>query len=182
MSNFIDQKIKLAIDGAEKLLNKYEISIAPVDVEKIAGDMGIEVSRMKFSKDEISGAIKIKGKSGNPAIAVNEDHCKERQRFTIAHEIGHFILHSIDNFHIDSTEAVYFRDANATSSTTNIKEVQANQFAAELLMPKSMIVSDLQGGYKLNNSDDDVQIIARLAKKYNVSSQAMSKRIGNLVA
>lgn len=182
MSNFINQKLKLAIDGANKILLKQDISHAPVDVEKIATSLDIKVVRVKFSKDEISGAIKMKGKDGSPVIAVNENHCKERQRFTIAHEIGHFILHSIENFHVDSTQSpVYFRDANAVSTTTNIKEVQANQFAAELLMPREMVISDLQGDYKLKNNNEDVHVIAGLAKKYNVSQQAMIKRIGSLV-
>jgi Zn-dependent peptidase ImmA (M78 family) len=169
MSNFINQKIKLAIDSADKVLKKFDIMQVPVDVEKIAIGLGINVAKVKFSKDEISGAIKMKGKSGSPVIAVNEDHCKERQRFTIAHEIGHFVLHSIESLHVDSTqEPVYFRDANAVSSTTNIKEVQANQFAAELLMPRDMVISDLQNDFKLKNNNEDVEIIARLAKKYNV--------------
>lgn len=182
MSNFIDQKIKLAVDNADKLLKKFNVMQVPVDIEKIANDLGIGVSRVKFSSDEISGAIKMKGKSGNPVIAVNEDHCKERQRFTIAHEIGHYILHSIESMHVDSThEPVYYRDANAVSSTTNVKEVQANQFAAELLMPSDMVINDLQNDFKLKNNNEDIEVIARLAQKYNVSQQAMIIRIGSLV-
>lgn len=182
MSNYINQKIKLAIDNADKVLKKFDIKQAPVDVEKIANSLGIGVVRVKFSKDEISGAIKMKGKLGNPVIAVNEDHVKERQRFTIAHEIGHYILHSIESMHVDSThEPVYFRDANAVSSTTNLKEMQANQFAAELLMPSDMVIRNLQNDFKLKNNNEDVEIIARLAQKYNVSQQAMIIRIGSLV-
>jgi Zn-dependent peptidase ImmA (M78 family) len=182
MANFINQKIQLAVDSADKLLKKHGIVQVPVDVEKIAISMGINVAKVKFSKDEISGAIKMKGKSGSPVIAVNEDHCKERQRFTIAHEIGHFVLHSIESLHVDSThDPVYFRDANAVSSTTNVKEVQANQFAAELLMPRDMVINDLQNDFKLKNNNEDVKVIAGLAKKYNVSQQAMIKRIGSLV-
>jgi len=180
MSNFISQKIKLASDSADKLLGKLNISDAPVDVESVASALGIEVRKVKFSKDEISGAIKMKGKSGKPVIAVNEDHCKERQRFTIAHEIGHFVLHNIESMHVDS-HGVYFRDSSASSSTTNIKEAQANQFAADILMPREMIIEDLQGQFKLKNNNDDVETIAKLAQKYNVSQQAMMIRIGGLL-
>jgi len=180
MSDFINQKIKLAVESAEKTLDKHKISKAPVDVEKIAAAMGIDVTKMIFSKDEISGAIKMRGKQGVPIIVVNQNHCVERQRFTIAHEIGHFVLHAIDNMHVDS-DNVYFRDSNASSTTTNIKEVQANQFAAEMLMPRGLVIKDLLGEFELKNNDVDAKTIARLAKKYNVSQQAMMIRIGGLV-
>jgi len=180
MSNFINQKIKLAVKEAEKILNKLEINSYPVKIEDVAKSLGINVTKMKFSKDEISGAIKMKGKDGQPVIVVNEDHCEHRQRFTVAHEIGHFMLHNISSMHVDSSD-VYFRDAKATSSTSNIKEIQANQFAAELLMPRSEMINDLSGEYKIKNNDNDLKTIAKLAKKYNVSQQAMMIRIGSLV-
>lgn len=180
MSNFIDQKIKSAINEADKILKKVEINDYPVNIEKIAEVLGIEIKKMKFSNDNVSGAIKIKGKSGHPIVVINEDHHEHRQRFTIAHEIGHFILHSIGGMHIDS-KGVYFRDANATSDTSNIKEIQANQFAAELLMPREAVVSDLTGEYCLNECDKDLTIVSKLAKKYNVSQQAMMIRVGSLM-
>ncbi|MDD4412471.1 MAG: ImmA/IrrE family metallo-endopeptidase [Patescibacteria group bacterium] len=180
MPDFIGQKIKLAVDKAEKILSDQKIVKVPVDIESIAKSMGIDVTKIEFSKDEISGAIKMKGKQGNPIIAINQNHCIERQRFTIAHEIGHFVLHSIDNMHIDSA-GVYFRDSNASSSTTNLKEAQANQFAAEILMPRGLVIKDLQGDFKLKNNNEDIMTIAKLAKKYNVSQQAMMIRIGGLV-
>ncbi|KKR21568.1 MAG: hypothetical protein UT48_C0006G0020 [Parcubacteria group bacterium GW2011_GWE2_39_37] len=180
MADFINEKVKLAVESAEKILSKHKITKAPVNIEKIAESMGIDVAKIKFSTDEISGAIKMRGKEGRPVIAVNQDHCAERQRFTIAHEIGHFVLHSIDNLHVDSN-SVYFRDSNALHTTTNVKEVQANQFAAELLMPRDMVIADLRGKFKLINKDEDVKTVAGLAKKYNVSQQAMMIRIGGLV-
>ena len=180
MTNFIDQKIKLAVIEANKILKKVNIKKYPVDIEKITKNLGIEIRKMKFSNDNVSGAIKIKGKQGKPIIVVNEDHHEHRQRFTIAHEIGHFILHSIGGMHVDSNN-VYFRDANATSNTSNIKEIQANQFAAELLMPREAVINDLEGSYKLSDCDKDLKIISKLADKYNVSQQAMMIRVGGLI-
>lgn len=180
MSNFVNQKIKLAIVEADKILKEQNVIKYPVNIEKIANSLGITVKEIEFSKDEISGALKIKSKSGNPVIAVNKDHHKHRQRFTIAHEIGHFILHNISNTHVDS-ENTYFRDANAVSTTVDVKELQANQFAAELLMPRDSMIEDLTGEYKLKNNDEDLKTIANLAKKYNVSQQAMMIRVGSLV-
>ena len=180
MSNFVNQKIKLAINEANKILKEQKIVKYPVNIKNVAKLLGIKIKKMKFSKDEISGAIIIKGKSGSPIIAVNEDHCEHRQRFTIAHEIGHFMLHNISNMHVDSND-VYFRDANATSNTGNVKEIQANQFAAELLMPRESMTKDLTGRYKLKNDDKDIKTIADLAKKYNVSQQAMMIRVGSLI-
>ena len=180
MSNFRDQKIKLAIIEADKLLKKQKIVKYPVNIEKVAKSLGLEVKKIEFSKDEISGAIKIKGRSGKPIIAVNKNHHEHRQRFTIAHEIGHFVLHNINNVHVDSVD-VYFRDSNASSTTENVRELQANQFAAELLMPRNLIIGDLKGEFKLNHSDEDLKTILKLAKKYKVSQQAMMIRVGGLV-
>jgi len=184
MSILINEKIKLAIDTAEKVLNDLDIKDAPVDIKKIAEFFKIDIKPMLFSNNDISGAIKIKGRSGNPVVVVNKEHILERQRFTIAHEIGHFLLHGsdINEMHIDAASPVYFRDGNAVSSTTDIKEMQANQFAAELLMPREMLAKDLLGEYKMRNDDDyDMLTIEKLAKNYKVSKPAMIKRVGSLI-
>jgi len=58
---------------------------------------------------------------------------------------------------------------------TDPKEIDANQFAAELLMPKSFLLSDFSG-----MKGDQEDIVVRLAKRYKVSRQAMEYRLANL--
>ena len=66
-------------------------------------------------------------------IGVNEDHHSNRQRFSIAHEIAHFVLHHGDTY-IDKGYRVHFRDLESGSGTKR-EEMEANAFAAALLMP-----------------------------------------------
>mgnify|MGYP006435527497 CR=1 FL=1 len=179
MSNILMQK--LAKDSANKIIDELKIKSGSVNVEKIAESMGVEVLKLNFSDDNLSGILKKIGKSGKPVIAVNSNHSKERRRFTIAHEIGHFILHNFDTIHIDSDSRMYFRDGKS-SLGSDIKEIQANQFAAELLMPERFLVKDLQEFYKNEKEDNILGFIKKSADKYRVSKQAMTIRIGSLLS
>jgi Zn-dependent peptidase ImmA (M78 family) len=119
----------------------------------------------------------IRGERG--AIGYNSAHARVRQRFTIAHEIAHFLLHAkragkpqlfIDGY-------MSFR-RDATSSTgAERDEVEANQLGAALLMPRSLIKKELLSN-DLNL--DDEESIAFLAKRFQVSTAAMSNRLLNL--
>jgi Zn-dependent peptidase ImmA (M78 family) len=96
-----------------------------------------------------------------------------RQRFTIAHELGHFFLHSRDE-HVTKAPMVMLR-SGASSTGLISEEIQANQFAAELLMPREA-VGLLVEEYDI--IDDDV--IDSLACNFEVSPQAMAIRLGKL--
>lgn len=89
-------------------------------------------------------------------IGYNKNHHPNRQRFTVAHEIGHLIMGhtSVNN--------------NPTPENKDIEEMEANQFAAELLMPLEFIKKDIDTGLK------DVPLIA---KKYNVSEEMTWRRL-----
>jgi Zn-dependent peptidase ImmA (M78 family) len=108
-------------------------------------------------------------------IAVNKTHHPNRQRFTIAHECGHLHLHADqgDRLWVDkSYSTIVYRDS--TSSTGDkLAEIQANQFAAGLLMPESLLNEDMTQDL----SDVD---ISRLAVRFRVSEQAMSLRLVSL--
>src|SRR5258706_1475775 len=108
-------------------------------------------------------------------IAVNKLHHPNRQRFTIAHECGHLHLHADqgDRLWVDKAyTTVFFRDA--TSSTGDkLAEIQANQFAAGLLMPEVLLEEHLT--QELSDID-----IFRLALRFQVSEQAMTLRLVSL--
>lgn len=79
------------IKEANKLLNRLGIEAIPTPVEKIAGLLGAKIVRQS-SDDDLSGMIYLN--STGIVIGVNESHHENRQRFTIAHELGHLVMHA----------------------------------------------------------------------------------------
>jgi Zn-dependent peptidase ImmA (M78 family) len=160
---------------AQQLLARLGIQSAPTPVEKIAKALGAQVRFSPFD-DELSGMVYIK--DGVPIIGVNSLHHPNRQRFTIAHELGHLELHRqmiTVNVHVDKSFPALMRDAKAATGTELI-EIQANQFAAELLMPRAL-VEQLLAGRQFDIEDD--KPLEELAKKFRVSKQAVEYRIRN---
>ena len=156
------------------LLQKGNINEAPIDVERIARNLNIAVKRTP-SEDDISGFL-LRHPGGQAIIGVNTLHHPNRQRFTIAHEIGHFVLHQQEEVHVDRS-VVKLRD-RASSKGEDPEEVEANGFAAELLMPADLLSGDLA---RLTFTDllDD-RGMQQLAKRYQVSVQAMTNRLVSL--
>ncbi len=101
---------------------------------------------------------------------MNKNHLPVRQRFSIAHELGHFML-CHDNFFLDfSDPAVYQLGEEQADKNA---EVESNKFAAELLMPTDMIKHD----YKAKRIQDPKE----LARRYKVSEQALWIRLLSLM-
>jgi Zn-dependent peptidase ImmA (M78 family) len=163
----------------EQLLGQTNILIPPVDVRRVAQNINIQVHEEELG--DISGLIFREG--SQVTIGVNSSHHENRKRFTIAHEIGHFYLHAQNPLFVDKVFAVKLRD-HASSEAINMDEIEANAFAAELLMPTHMLRKDLQQvssdilDYTADGSLDIV--LDRLAKTYQVSKQAMTIRLANL--
>jgi Zn-dependent peptidase ImmA (M78 family) len=114
-------------------------------------------------------------------IGVNALHHPNRQRFTIAHEIGHLVLHRPEitkEIHVDREFPMLMRDAVSATGSDEM-EIEANCFAAEILMPESFLAKSLEG--RPIDIDDDAAVSA-LAKVYKVSASAMRLRLGNLLA
>ena len=149
---------------------------APVPVEEIATALGARVRYSPFD-EELSGMIYIKGRS--PIIGVNSLHHPNRKRFTIAHEIAHLMLHRhliADHVHIDKRFPVLMRDVNSETGNRRM-EMEANRFAAELLMPSFLLSAML----KKNGFDiDDDSPMEQLSRKFRVSKQALGYRIRNI--
>src|SRR5947208_7479473 len=124
---------------ARKLLENNSVSRPPVPVDELAAALGIEV-RSSAGKDDVSGAL-IRN-DDSVVIAVNSSHHENRQRFTIAHEIGHFILHKRTERHFDEDFRIDYRNT-VSSEATQRDEIEANRFAAALLMPESFLRQDL---------------------------------------
>lgn len=142
----------------------------PVHVERIVKRFGLEI-RAGDLKD-VSGLIVRSGQTAT--IGVNSTQSRVRQRFTIAHEFGHFLLHEGLTHHVDRDYRVNYR-SDESSKAINVEEIEANFFAASLLMPKEFL--DRDNAVEAIDNDSKVQ---ELAKRYDVSRHAMSLRLVNI--
>ncbi|MBA4192684.1 MAG: hypothetical protein C0467_32355 [Planctomycetaceae bacterium] len=163
---------KNAKEQAQKVLADTGIQGAPVAVDKIARSFGA-VIEVRPLDEQLSGMIFVK--DGAPVIGVNALHHPHRQRFTIAHEIGHWVLHrkQLEGVvHVDKTYPMLRRDQES-SSGVDLIEIEANAFAAELLMPEALLAGELATPLDI---DDEKRLIA-LSRKYRVSVSAMRFRL-----
>jgi Zn-dependent peptidase ImmA (M78 family) len=172
------QKAKLE-ERAKELLADNGIDSIPVPVDRIARELGAEV-KFQMLDEELSGLICIK--DGVPIIGINALHHPNRQRFTLAHEIAHLQLHKehiTNSVHVDKrfNEPVLKRDATSTEGTDQL-EIEANQFAAALLIPRA-ILEDLLESSPLDIDDDGP--LEELSKKFQVSKATLQYRIRNMM-
>jgi Zn-dependent peptidase ImmA (M78 family) len=154
---------------ATKLLHDYDEFSPPVDVESLARSLGISVNFEELDSD-VSGLMLIE--DGSVKVAINEAHHRHRRRFTLAHEIGHMLLHATgDRVFVDRR---FFR--NEWSSSGELREeIEANAFAAALLMPELLIREHVDARAGITDID-----VFRLATQFAVSEQAMTLRLVKL--
>ncbi len=159
---------------AEEILESNDAMRAPVPLESIVHNLGLKLQAKPLA-DGLSGVLLIEG--GQGVIGYNALHHPVRQRFTIAHEIGHFQLHVHEASQLFIDKTITFHRNYGSSSGSDRMEVEANGFAAALLMPKKLVLEEIQkGDVDLDDEDD----IAALAKRFGVSTAAMSFRLVNL--
>lgn len=166
--------MRKTVERVRQLLANNSVARAPVPVEELAAALGIEVKYSPGSQ-EVSGAL-IRDDS-SAVIAVNNAQHENRQRFTIAHELGHYLLHKGTKLHFDEDFSVNFRNSLSSDATDRL-EIEANQFAAELLMPSHFIREDIARYMKANADAEDA--VHSLSLKYKVSKRAMEFRLLNL--
>lgn len=164
---------------AQDLLARNGVKHAPVPVEQIAQRLGVEITRTD-TQDDLSGFLLRDGARKRNVIGVNASHSPTRQRFTVAHELGHFMLHEGEPIHVDGVGSYRIeRRSSKSSQGDEPNEIEANTFAAELLMPEEFLRKDVEnGGEPVDLSDDED--IGKLAAKYQVSTTAMTFRLANL--
>ncbi|MCP3850626.1 MAG: ImmA/IrrE family metallo-endopeptidase [Gammaproteobacteria bacterium] len=148
---------------ALKFLKPYLSSI-PVDVSRIAYDLGIAVVTLMDLEDH-TGFIKCK--NDKYIIGVNANMHPNRQRFTIAHELAHYFLHK----ELINGDGI-IEDTLYRSFKPDINEREANRLAGEILMPHSFVNSFWV--------DPDFSRISvkEFASRFQVSEQAMSIQLG----
>lgn len=154
-----------------RLLSQMNIVEPFVDVEMIASRLNVPITRESLAKD-ISGFLYRE--NDYAVIVLNKNKSEVRQRFTIAHELGHFLLdHKKNEIHVDKEFSILFRSDRASHIKHHDEEIQANAFAATLLMPAEMLEKDLEAYEGAMDSGD----IQRLAARYRVSPEAFVIRL-----
>jgi Zn-dependent peptidase ImmA (M78 family) len=176
-----------------QILKDYGLYHPPVNLEKLASELEINI-KYEDIEDHVSGFIKIYSESDNKdskaVIVVNRNHHPNRQRFTIAHEFGHYFLHKDkSNVFIDesfsnalrskrkNSKYAQFHRNNESSLGVDLDEIEANKFAASLLMPEHLLESEIDR-LKIDLTNDEHG--KRLAKIFQVSVQSLTHRINNL--
>lgn len=156
---------KKAEISANKIISKFDIQETPVPVENIAEGLGIQI-RYAHS-DDYSGILVRKGKD-KALMGVNSYESPKRVRFTIAHEIGHFVLEK-------KSVSIDYRNSNKKRDK---KEAVMDEFAANLLMPKKFIKKDFEKIISKKIFLDEH--LHSLAEQYQVSKEAMKIRLERL--
>jgi Zn-dependent peptidase ImmA (M78 family) len=169
--------MRRGVDQAEEraaaVLADAGVSAPPVPVETIASALGAELAFAPF-EGEVSGML-VRGEDRTTVIGVNSAHANTRQRFTVAHELAHLVMHPGITMFIDRSVRVNWRDGQS-----NLDEVEANAFAAQLLMPRDMVVEQVKKVIAAREQITPDALARRLAKSFQVSPQAMSYRLENL--
>ena len=160
----------------DQLLQTHNVTAPPVPVEKIVEALGLEVRRAP-AEDDLSGFLYRDRQKKTATIGVNSTHHTNRQRFTLGHELGHYLLHDYDGIHVDRRFQIKLRNAKSSEGTDD-EEKEANLFAAELLMPKQMVEAAINSVEGLDLEDQ--QDLNDLATQFNVSVQAIAFRLAYL--
>ena len=153
-----------------EIISRY-LEHCPVDVKGLIKTLGIDVEFSNLG-DDISGVIERRN-NGSYLITVNAGDSESRQRFTMAHELGHYIYHREKMGDCIEDNRMYRSTYGSKHYNNNIsqkEETQANQFAANLLMPSDLIVQ-----LKNENFSDE-----EIAKKLCVSQKALKIRLESL--
>lgn len=175
--------------SAADLIAQYEARTgkalaAPINLETLAGFLGIVIKEdANLEHEDVIGQICFE--NSQPVVSINplQNTYLPRRRFTLAHEIGHFCLHT------DNVRAG-FKDNQKTMSRSesywDIKESEANSFAAQLLMPKPLIIKEagaIISAYRAFNGSEGMpteDFIRQMAYRFSVSNTAMEYRLKNI--
>ena len=154
----------MLLSEAKAIVRQHQHEI-PVDVIALARAMGATVYYFPNWDDNVSGMIRKDRKYGGSRdyiIYVNEKHHVNRQRFTIAHEVAHIMLHEHLIGEGITTDGLY------RSGLPNSVEWGANRTAADILMPWHWI-------HRL--FDENVTDVEAMARRFQVSRDAMAIRL-----
>jgi Zn-dependent peptidase ImmA (M78 family) len=165
-----------AENKAVEVLRRHNVTSLPVPIEQIAQAEGAQIVRQHFDGDQ-SGFVYQDGRI--KIIGINSATSHRRQRFSIAHELGHMLMHQNDAVLVDRIVQIHNRD-HTSSLAIDPVEIQANAFAAAALMPSDHVIKHVQDILDLLGSVSRERLVSDLAQAFDVSSEAMGYRLINL--
>jgi Zn-dependent peptidase ImmA (M78 family) len=156
---------------ARDILRDHGMLDMPVDPVKLANDLGVKVFNAKFGQQDTAGLLAVREQK--PTIYVDRDDHPVRKRFTVAHELGHFVLHLLgrDGEFIDTSDNLRtIPDPDASWTPERRMEWEANVFAAALLMDEELV----------RQKWEEIGELEGLARWFQVSRPAMVFRLESL--
>lgn len=144
-------------------MSEQATTILPVDVHAIMNAIGVDVREQPDVEN--SGTIFWDETQQRWSVVLRAQESWVRKRYTLAHELGHYILHLENGARKDLAPL-----HRPTTKSVGHIEREANQFAADLLMPEYLVRGLWQDGYRVES----------MAAKFLVSKAAMSWRLHDL--
>jgi len=166
----LNMNYESVLNKVNEIRKKYNLSSVPVDLSSIIESENITVKVTDLSQLErragrkISGLITIEKEKENKIILINSCDAETRRKFTLAHELGHYFLHTDNN--PNENVIISFRGLN------NQREREADWFATALIMPEDKVKEEYNKAF--------IPSINYLAKIFEVSPTAMSIRLREL--
>jgi len=141
----------------------------PIPLEEIAFSAGIrEINKRPL--DGLEGALVANPEKSEGIILIKEDSRPQRQRFTLGHELGHFLIPRHGHQMSCGLSDLTTRDKKALSSAQRM-ELEANQFSAELLMPRLLVRQ-----YPGFRGEPSIECLISMAADFSVSFEACAQR------
>lgn len=164
---------------AEDFCKDYGITEYPVEIVRVCNENGLKVFE-EYLGGNVSGLIVVDEKKwekydSNQFISVNLTDSAVRRRFTIAHELAHFVLHK------NESKLYAHRDLNNDQGTRSSIEQEANYFAANVLMPEELVknrVEDLRS--EVRGKIPAFVLVKEVADDFAVSESAAEVRLRQL--
>jgi Zn-dependent peptidase ImmA (M78 family) len=172
-----DEARDKARNEARRILSKFEVSQPPVPIEALVENLGARIARHRFDGPESGFALRD---NDSWIIGVNIQTSRRRQRFTIAHELGHLLLHKGRPITVDQAVLRIDLRNDVSSMATDLEEIGANTFAATILMPEEMVLSYATDVVRSNIEITRNGLITKLSRMFDVSAEAMGYRLINL--
>lgn len=167
--------LKNIIEKTKAFIDKYinELTSLPIDIKQIIESEKISV-RPYFFENDLSGILVLE--NGTKTIGYDMSESEVRQRFTQAHELGHYVLHSAkSNVFMDAV--LFKRQSDGYTTQEARMEQEANYFAANILMPEVLVKREVESLHKDLHDEENVR---ELADRFQVSLPAMTFRLINL--
>ena len=157
---------------ADEVLHDNLVTSPPVNVFAIVRNYGLDIAYASFPEyEDVAGFINLEDRQ----IVVNDFDSPTRQKFTIAHELGHWIMHR-SILETNPNQGILLR-LPLGRPDPDPREKEANSFAANLLVPDQLLLPDLKSGQRLNDLAGGEKLLATV---FGVSSDVVAFRLRQL--